>query len=132
MKLTKYDNYKDSGIDWFGKIPQGWQINIKLATLALNKKGSFTNGPFGSDLLTTEIQEFGVPIIYIRDIRNGNYQRVSKAFVTAEKAKQLSVCKVNSGDVLIAKVGDPPGISAIYPNNEPQAIITQDVIRIKV
>jgi type I restriction enzyme S subunit len=34
--------------------------------------------------------------------------------------------------VLVAKVGDPPGIAAIYPDGEPGGIVTQDVIRIRV
>ena len=42
------------------------------------------------------------------------------------------MCSVKPGDVLIAKVGDPPGIAAIYPSDQPAAIITQDVIRIRV
>lgn len=132
MNLKLNLTTKDSGISWYGCIPNNWLTHIKLDALSINKKGSFTNGPFGSDLLTSEIKEEGVPIIYIRDIRNGNYNRVSKAFVTPEKAKQLDVCKVNAGDILIAKVGDPPGVAALYPEKEPQAIITQDVIRIKI
>ena len=46
--------------------------------------------------------------------------------------KQLEVCKVKSGDILISKVGDPPGDTCVYPENEDDAIITQDVIRIRV
>jgi type I restriction enzyme S subunit len=33
---------------------------------------------------------------------------------------------------LIAKVGDPPGVAAVYPDEEPDAIVTQDVIRIRL
>jgi type I restriction enzyme S subunit len=90
------------------------------------------NGPFGSDLLTSELQEEGVPVIYIRDIRDGEYTRVSKSCVTERKARDLAVCSVRSGDVLVAKVGDPPGIAAVYPEGEPIRVVTQDVIRIRV
>jgi len=95
-------------------------------------KGTFVNGPFGSNLLTSELTASGVPVIYIRDIRNGEYQRISSAFVTDKKAEQLSVCKVQPSDALIAKVGDPPGISAVYPEDEPTGIVTQDVIRLRL
>jgi type I restriction enzyme, S subunit len=60
------------------------------------------------------------------------YRRVSSACVTEEKAKELAVCKVMPGDVLVAKVGDPPGTAAIYPKSQPTGIVTQDVIRIRV
>ena len=59
------------------------------------------------------------------------YIRVSKVFVTEEKASALDACQIVAGDVLIAKVGDPPGTAAIYPEGEPLGIITQDVIRIR-
>lgn len=103
-----------------------------LQKLSQDQHGSFVNGPFGSDLLTSELTSSGVPVVYIRDIVSGVYKRVSTVCVTERKATQLSVCKVLPGDVLIAKVGDPPGTAAIYPESEPMAIITQDVIRIRV
>lgn len=93
---------------------------------------TFSNGPFGSDLLTTELVDEGVPVVYIRDIRNGVYEWKSKVFVTQEKADSLQNCQVQGEDVLIAKVGDPPGISAVYPKGLGLAIITQDVVRIRL
>lgn len=39
---------------------------------------------------------------------------------------------MDPGDVLIAKVGDPPGEAAVYPDGELSGIVTQDVIRIRV
>lgn len=94
-------------------------------------KGTFSNGPFGSDLLTSELNEIGgVPVIYIRDIRDACFTWTSNVYVTREKAHSLSSSQVIIGDILISKVGDPPGIAATnfqFPN----AIITQDVIRLR-
>jgi type I restriction enzyme S subunit len=106
--------------------------DVALADLAESSRGSFVNGPFGSDLLTSELQESGVPVVYIRDIREGEYRRVSRVCVTEAKASDLAVCAVRPGDVLVSKVGDPPGVSAVYPRDEPAAVVTQDVIRIRV
>ena len=94
--------------------PRAWTATVllPLGALAQTSRGAFVNGPFGSDLLTTELQADGVPVIYIRDIREGEYRRVSKAFVSEKKARDLAVCAVRGGDVLIAKVGDPPGLAA--------------------
>jgi len=105
---------------------------LQLGAVALKKRSSFVNGPFGSNLLKSELHDNGVPVIYIRDIRGGIYNRVSTVCVTDEKAAQLSACSVMSGDVLVSKVGDPPGIAAVYPREEPDAVVTQDVIRIRV
>lgn len=104
---------------------------VLITELAEQGRGTFSNGPFGSNLLTSELTQTGVPVIYIRDIRNGKYDRVSDVCVTNEKAKQLDTCQVVAGDILISKVGDPPGVAATYPLNEPPGIITQDVIRLR-
>lgn len=116
-------------LDIFGDPVRGDEY--LFADLAASGRGTFSNGPFGSDLLTSELINEGVPVVYIRDIRGGEYRRVSRVCVTERKAKELDACQVVPGDVLIAKVGDPPGVAAIYPQGEPLGIITQDVIRIR-
>jgi type I restriction enzyme, S subunit len=123
---------KHSGLLWLEEVPTHWGTPTKLHDLAQPARHSFVNGPFGSDLLTDELITEGVPVIYIRDIGQGGYCRVSEWCVTDVKAKQLSFCRVIPGDILVAKVGDPPGLAAIYPLGEPEAIVTQDVIRLRV
>ena len=129
--VQKYEALTQSlFLDMFG----GTIFNkVNFNDIADNRfKGTFSNGPFGSDLLTSELIDSGVPVIYIRDIAKGTYLRKSTVFVTDEKAEYLKNCQVISGDVLIAKVGTPPGTAAIYPEGEPMGVITQDVIRIRV
>jgi type I restriction enzyme S subunit len=105
-----------------------WEM-VPLRAFAASTKNSFVNGPFGSDLLASELQATGVPVIYIRDINDGRYQRRSTVCVSPEKATQLSFCKTVAGDVLLSKVGDPPCEAALYTDDR-DAIVTQDVIRI--
>ena len=121
---------KESGIAWLGKVPAHW-AKTKLLDLAEGTQHSFVNGPFGSDLLTGELVSDGVPVIYIRDIKEDGYRRVSEWCVTNEKAGQLRFCNVMPGDVIVAKVGDPPGMAAVYPAEERPGIVTQDVIRLR-
>ncbi len=123
---------KDSGVEWLGKIPEHWRTGLKLSYLAVSRRGAFTNGPFGSDLLTTELVGSGVPVIYIGDIGTEGYCRARDRFVTKGKAIELDAFRVDPGDVLIAKVGDPPGFACVYPDTEPPGVVTQDVVRIKV
>lgn len=123
------DLLKSVFLEMFGDT-DGWPSRT-LSSIAVDGKGTFSNGPFGSDLLTSELTDTGVPVIYIRDIRDARYERVSTVCVTEEKAQELGACLVQPGDVLIAKVGDPPGTTAIYPKGEPIGVITQDVIRLR-
>lgn len=122
---------KDSGVQWLGEVPAHW-MKQKLVNVSEGSRGSFVNGPFGSDLLAEELKDHGVPVVYIRDIKPTGYSRKSTVFVTPMKAKQLDVCKLEPGNVVVSKVGDPPGDACVYPVGEPSAIITQDVIRIRV
>ncbi len=117
-------------LDMFGDPDDSWET-VPFLDVAKTEKNSFVNGPFGSNLLTSELQDTGVPVLYIQDVRNGRFQKKSNRHVTENKAEQLSSCNVFSGDVLVAKVGDPPGAAAVYPSEEPDAIVTQDVVRIR-
>lgn len=122
---------KDSGVEWLGEVPEHW-TKSKLVSVADGTKGCFVNGPFGSDLLANELRDEGVPVVYIRDIKPTGYKRKSTVHVTEQKARQLEICNVKVDDVIISKVGDPPGDACLYPKGEPDAIVTQDVIRIRV
>ncbi len=129
--IEKYDQLAQSlFLDMFGKN-SGKEISFNDLADKRNK-GTFSNGPFGSDLLTSELTTSGVPVIYIRDLRNGQYNWKSNVYVTHKKAAELINCQVRLNDVLIAKVGDPPGIAAIYSGEDELAVITQDVIRLRV
>lgn len=123
---------RDSGIPWLGAVPAHWILNYKLGFLSASEKNSFVNGPFGSDLLTTELVDEGVPVLYSGDVKATRFLRKSGKYVTAEKALSLDFCRVDEGDVLLAKVGDPPGDACVYPLGSPPAVVTQDVVRIKV
>jgi type I restriction enzyme, S subunit len=127
-----YTEYKESGIEWLGKVPSHWTCGIKLVYLSEEKRHSFVNGPFGSDLLTSELTDEGIPVIYSGDVKSGKFSRKSDKYVSPDKAMQLNFCRVDPGDLLLAKVGDPPGDAAMYPVDETSGIVTQDVVRIKV
>lgn len=116
--------YRETALGW---IPQEWQ---PLSLRELVGASSIINGPFGSDLLTSELRSEGIPVLYVQDIKPGAFTRVSKAHVTARKANELAFCNVRRGDVLVAKVGDPPCDCCVYESDE-QAVVTQDVIRLR-
>lgn len=116
--------YRDSA---FGPIPIGWTVTTLAEKVG---QAGCVNGPFGSDLLSSELRKEGVPVLYVQDVKAGAFRRVSSAHVTPTKASQLAFCIVRQGDVLVAKVGAPPCDACVYPFNE-NAIVTQDVIRVR-
>lgn len=118
--------YKESELGW---IPREWTIG-KLLDLAEKKKGSTTIGPFGSDLIAADYQDEGVPVVFVRDIKNDGFVWHSSVYVSPKKAQQLKSHSVCSGDILVTKMGLPPCISCWYPEWMPNGIITADVIRV--
>ena len=87
-------------------------------------------GPFGSNLKVEDYRDTGVPLVFVRNIRSEDFIDSRSRFVTPEKARSLAVHSVKAGDLLITKMGDPPGDTAVYPPDRPPGIITSDCIRL--
>lgn len=102
---------------------------LTMHQVAGENRSNLVIGPFGSNLKTSDYQDSGVPLVFVRDIRTREFQ-IPRAFVTPEKARELAAHEVMPGDVLVTKMGDPPGDTAVYKGNE-RAIITADCIRLR-
>lgn len=112
------------------EIPNNWAIT-NFDSIAANERYALAIGPFGSNLKVTDYREEGVPLIFVRNIRSSNYGLDNK-FVSEEKAEELKAHMVESGDILITKMGDPPGDVDICPEIIEKAIITADCIKVRV
>jgi type I restriction enzyme S subunit len=85
-------------------------------------------GPFGSSLKVSDYRSTGTPLVFVRHIRGRNFRGLSPQFVSRDKARELKAHEVVEGDVLITKMGEPPGDAAVYPHTE-RGIITADCIK---
>lgn len=88
-------------------------------------------GPFGSNLVQADYRSEGVRLVFVRDIRRRDFGADGAKYVTAEKAAELAPHAVHGGEVLITKMGDPPGDTAIYPEDNGPAVITADCIKLR-
>ncbi|KGO99840.1 restriction endonuclease subunit S [Novilysobacter defluvii] len=91
MRLPRYPEYKDSGVEWLGEIPCHWSV-CRLQDIA-----QVINGyPFDSKLFC---EEGGHPLIRIRDLdAEETATRYAGDFVPA--------AAVETGDVLIGMDGE--------------------------
>ncbi|MGR2700850.1 MULTISPECIES: restriction endonuclease subunit S [Vibrio harveyi group] len=112
------------------KVPRGW-AQYQLADLAINERNSFVIGPFGSDLVVSDFKGNGHPVVFVRDVQPNQLQWISNTFVDDEKFEKLAAHQAEAGDVIFTKMGLPPGISAVYPEQLPTGIITADIIRLR-
>tara|TARA_R110000796_G_scaffold252632_1_gene389443 strand:+ start:9515 stop:10639 length:1125 start_codon:yes stop_codon:yes gene_type:complete len=93
-------------------------------------KGNFVDGPFGSNLKSSEYTESGVPLIQLKNIKPNKYITKDLKFVSQEKADSISRHSYKSGDVCIAKLG-AVGTACIIPDDAPDGIIVADVVRFR-
>ncbi|WP_210528341.1 restriction endonuclease subunit S [Rubellimicrobium arenae] len=110
-------------------IPDSWSW-ISPDELASDHPHSIAIGPFGSNLLKSDYQDSGVRLIFVRNIRAADFSDLGSRFVSEKKASELRSHSADAGDLLVTKMGDPPGDTAIYPEGLGPAIITSDCIKI--
>ena len=129
--LNKGKRYKEpAGPEMQGlpELPHSWSW-ATAEMLSDGGKGHIIIGPFGSDLKTSDYRAEGVPLVFVRHIRARSYDDLKPKFVSIEKAHLLRSHIVQSGDILVTKMGDPPGDADIYPSDQSDAVITADCIR---
>lgn len=112
------------------ELPEGWAW-ASIEQIASDERYSLSIGPFGSNLKVSDYRDEGVPLVFVRNIRSGKYGRAHTKFVTPEKAIELGSHSIAAGDVLVTKMGEPPGDADVYPSDQPPAIITADCIKIR-
>jgi type I restriction enzyme S subunit len=112
-------------------MPSGWQW-VSPDTVKSDERHALAIGPFGSNLKVKDYKEKGIPLVFVREIRARTFGGPKTKYITADKAEELFAHSVLPGDVLITKMGDPPGDVAIYPEGRPLAVITADCIKLRV
>ncbi|MBB4015707.1 type I restriction enzyme S subunit [Chelatococcus caeni] len=111
-------------------LPETWRW-ISPDELASDDPYSIGIGPFGSNLVKGDYRARGVRLVFVRDIRRENFSLENAVFISEAKADELHQHSVTGGDLLITKMGDPPGDTAIFPNEQAAAVITADCIKVR-
>jgi type I restriction enzyme S subunit len=124
-KLTN-KNVKD------GELPKGWKW-VKVNELRTKELNSICAGPFGTIFKAKDFRPSGIPIIFLRHVKAGSYNTRKPGYMDEGIWKDLfKSYSVYGGELLITKLGEPPGECAIYPNGIGPAMVTPDVIKMNV
>ncbi len=129
--MRRYPAYRDSGIEWLGEVPEGWEVcSLKRVTL------SKCDGPFGSGLKSEHYTEDGVRVIRLQNIRSGKFNDADRAFIDRDYATgELQRHEVKARDLLIAGLGDDNntvGRCCVAPDQIGEAIVKADCFRFRV
>ncbi|MBS2040354.1 restriction endonuclease subunit S [bacterium] len=114
-------------------LPNGW-CWATLEECAEKAANSICAGPFGTIFKAHDFRPEGVPIIFLRHVMPFNYRPEHKpGFMDTGRWKELfQPYSVFGGELLVTKLGDPPGACAEYPIGLGPAMVTPDVIKISV
>ncbi|WP_255487077.1 restriction endonuclease subunit S [Oceanospirillum sediminis] len=111
-------------------LPKGW-VWVTPQDICSDEPHSIGIGPFGSNLKVSDYTESGVPLVFVRNITKNNFTD-NLHYITAEKYKELEAHSVKPLDILVTKMGDPPGDAEIYPAGKEKAILTADCLKFRV
>lgn len=112
------------------ELPAGWGW-VQPEEIASQEPYSIGIGPFGSNLKVSDYRESGVPLIFVKNITRCNFSSDQK-YIDQEKFKELFAHSVKALDLLITKMGDPPGDCEIYPEGSQAAILTADCLKFRL
>ena len=99
---------KDSGVEWIGMIPDGWNVGRLGAVLADRNE---SNNPVKTDVILSLTNDRGV-ILYAD---KGNQGNKSKDDITQYKLAYPNDIVLNSMNVVIGSVGLSPYFGAVSP-----------------
>ncbi len=109
-----------------------WKEKNLIKIADKNVKWSFTGGPFGSDLKSSEYTSEGVRIIQLQNIGDGHFNNEYKIYTSEKKADELLSCNIFPGEIILSKMGDPVGRACIIPDELERAVMASDGIRLVV
>lgn len=98
---------KDSGIEWLGEVPVGWEV-VPLKHISPFIAVGIVVNP--SECLSDE----GLPFIYGGDIREGSIDFNGARRISFENSVKNSKTILRAGDLLTVRVG-APGVTAVVP-----------------
>lgn len=119
-KWKPYPESKPSEIEGIGDIPFHWRV-VRAKQLERNSLELVQTGPFGaqlhaSDYIEDEVK--GVPLILIKNVNQLKIHSNDIPRISPEKANQLSLYRLKSGDIVFSRVGSVGRIARVSENEE--------------
>lgn len=122
--------FKDSGVEWIGEIPEGWEVQ-KLKHISV----SWCDGPFGSGLKSEHYSDDGARVIRLQNLGTLKFEENDAAYIPLTYASGLGDHFVEPADLLVAGLGDdnnPVGRAVVAPDNIGIALVKADCFRFRL
>jgi len=110
-------------------LPDGW---IWVQVDDLLPKGGIFDGPFGSNLKTSDYTDSGVRVIRLENIGHLRFIREKRTYISPEKYLQLTKHEVRPGDILFSSfIGDEMRVCVLPTDMETPAIAKADCFTLR-
>lgn len=118
--MKKYDNYKDSGIEWIGTYPKDWTLMTVRRITDDHKQGYYSSEEYKNE---------GYRLIRITDLdANGNID-ISKSPYVNPNDKEIQIFEIKKGDMLFPRTGSI-GLIGVA-KNDMKAVFASYLIRFR-
>lgn len=116
---------KNSGIEWIGKIPEGWTV-VRIKNLPnYSCPNAFIDGDW---IESTDISDEGIRYITTGNIGDGIFKRQGDGYISDETFQRLNCKYAYPGDIVFSRLNAPYGRSCILPNDEDKYVVAVDIV----
>jgi type I restriction enzyme S subunit len=121
---------KDSGVSFFGMIPEHWKVK-KIKYLLKKNRGALKTGPFGSHLKNSDLTINGQFKVYTqRNVLDNDYKS-GEDRINENKFEDLKEFKIEPFDILFTSRGTI-GKCSVFPEGCEIGILHPCLIRIQI
>lgn len=123
---------KDSGVEWLGEVPEHW-IVCCLKHIKGKEKGSFVDGPFGSNLKSEHFVDDGdVYVIESNFATTGILDKSKLKTISNAHFSTISRSETKKGAIIIAKIGARYGMNSVMPVLDKKAVVSGNSLSLTV
>lgn len=120
--MKKYDNYRDSGIEWIGEIPSHWS-NTRIKFTVKEKDSLFIDGDW---IESKVITASGIRYITTGNVKVGQYSEQGNGYISEQTFHELNCTEIYEGDLIISRLNYPIGRACIIPNLNSRIVTSVD------
>ena len=130
MSITKYQDYRDSGVEWLGEVPAHWKVT-RLKHVKSKQRNAFVDGPFGSNLKSEHFLDTGtVFVVESGFATSGELDEEKLKRISEQHFATISRSEARERDIIIAKIGARYGMSSILPRLSSKAVVSGNSLKL--
>lgn len=103
---------------------------FRLEELCASGTSAIVDGPFGANLKRNDYHKQGIPVLKIQNIKQEFIVIKKMDYVSEDKFQELRRHSFQKNDIVMTKLGDPLGLSAIVKELD-KGLIVADLVRIR-